>query len=156
MNRMDSSELTKNIYINLKVLGRIEADQKLNTKESFMAVDDSTWYQWALRKYRGDSRENMIYKIDKLIDQTKNLIIFALTDEKPFENRSVYLNMTSERFLETTLQPILLNAIEGLTNLRNTYNNDTTISSKIEMNIMVLKRCLSDMENINVPKKEKN
>lgn len=140
-----SQEGTRNLFINLKVIGKIEAEQKLNTKDKFIGVDDSTWYQWVIRKYRGDSRENSISKINKIIEETKKITDNAFKDIHKNEKCTHLLNLTPLDFLKVLVE-ILKNTLNGLNNLRNTYNYDTKTSSQLEMNIIVIRKCIQEIE----------
>lgn len=147
-----NEENTRKLFISLKVLGRIEADQKLNTKVQYLGLDESTWYQWAVRKYRGDSRENSINKISKVISDTSYIIDDALKNGTSLKYKK-YLNETATEFLKIMFE-LLKDAESGLTKLRNTYNYDTTISSQIEMEIIKLKKYIRELkENTLMSKK---
>lgn len=131
--------------INLKVLGNIGADQKVNTKEQYLIVDDSVWYQSALRIYRGDSRKNTIERLNSIIDECKILIDSALnafsTSGSPMAQ---YLNFTPKDFLKHML-PILQKVEKGLRNLIMTYIHDTTTTTQLELYNLTIIGCINEI-----------
>ena len=59
----------------------------------------------------------------------------------------MYLEMKPLDFIED-LRNILLNTKKGIQSLKDTYNYDTTLSSKLEMDINLIKRQIKNIENI--------
>ncbi len=131
--------------INLKVLGNVGADQKINTKEQYLIVDDSVWYQSALRIYRGDSRKNTIERLNSIIDECKILIDSALNAFSKSETpMTQYLNFTPKDFLKHML-PILQKVEKGLRNLIMTYNHDTTTTTQLELYNLTIMGCINEI-----------
>lgn len=141
-----SEESTRNLFINLKVIGKLDADQKLNTKDKYICLDDSTWYQWMIRKYRGDSRDNSISKLNKIIEETKKIIDDALINISSSEKHRRYLNLNAIEFLQE-FHKLLREVESGLVNLRDTYNYDTTTSSQLDMNLITIRKYIQEIEN---------
>lgn len=146
-NSCSEEENTRDLFINLKVIGQLEADQKLNTKERFIDLDESTWYQWAIRKYRGDSRENTISKLNKIVDQTKHLLEDSFLNIEDDQKYPKYLNLSAREFL-IEMNKVLSESVEGLKNLIGTYNYDTKTKSQIEMGLIVIRKYISEIKNL--------
>ena len=146
---------TKDLLINLKVLGSIGANYKLNTKGKYLELDDSTWFQWALRKYRGDTRHCSIEKVDKIIDETKHVVEDLLKDINNNETKTEYLGHNPKELLDILLKHIQ-GARTGIENLKNTYNYDTVSSSHFEVHSLILDKCIKDIQKqlVVVPDKQ--
>lgn len=144
-----SEETTRNLIVNLKVLSNIGAGYKMNTKGKFIELDDSTWYQWILRKYRGDTRQCSIEKLTKLMDTTKQIVENAIYDIKNNidndEKKATYLNLNAKEFL-LLMKEELIKTKSGIENLKDTYNYDTAISSQFEMHIILINKCINDIK----------
>ena len=146
---------TKDLLINLKVLGKIGAEYKLNTKGKYLELDDSTWFQWLQRKYRGDTRYCSIEKVDKIIEETKQVVEELIQNIKN-NNQISYIGHNSKEFLNILLKHIQ-EARVGIENLKNTYNYDTVSSSQFHLHSLILDKCIKDIqENLSIPLLLKN
>lgn len=144
MNNIDCIE---KLIIDLKVISKIGPGTKINTKEKYLELDDTTWWQGALRWYRGDSRQTSSDKIHTTITSCSTIINLAIQDikEKLSVPLPMYLDSTPEEFLEIMLTN-LKSAKIGLENLKDTYIHDTTLSSKLEMDISSVNRMINLIE----------
>ena len=140
---------TKRLIIELGVIGQITRGYKLNTKEAFVSIDDSNWYQGFLRKYRGDSRQMTLSKITKLTDETEDLVNRALEHVRTNKNdRNLhFLNRRPKDFLQEFSKKIK-NCREGLTNLKITYSQDKTVTACLDMAILTLDNCIKEIERV--------
>ena len=147
LKSMCSVECVKTLLVNLKVLGKIGPGSKINTKEKYLELDDTTWYQSALRWYRGDSRYTTSDKIQTTIKKSSIIVNNAIKDlhENGDYLSEKYINSTPEDFL-TLVLGILKNAKIGVENLKDTYVHDTTLSSQLEMDISSLDRQIKTIE----------
>jgi hypothetical protein len=149
INKMCSSECVENLMINLRVIGKIEPGFKINTKETHLELDNTTQWQFLLRWYRGDSRYTTIGKIHSIITNSSHIINQAINDftDKIFSPMEMYLNNTPEGFLKIMLN-ILLDTEIGLKNLRDTYKQYITTSSKLEMEIESTNRQINSIKKL--------
>ena len=140
---------TKRIIIELGVIGQITRGYKLNTKEAFISIDDSTWYQGALRKYRGDSRQMMLSKITKLVDETEELVNRALEmiQQDQEDKTSQFLNRKPKDFLKE-FGKYIRQCQEGLGNLKLTYSQDKTVTACLDMSLLTLANCIKEIQEI--------
>jgi hypothetical protein len=144
---MCNIDCVETLMVNLKVMAKIGPGFKINTKEKYLELDDTTWVQGVLRWYRGDSRQTTLDKIHISVNSSANHVNKALADFK--ENNDIpcemYLNSTAEEFL-ITIHEIIRNAKVGLENLKDTYIHDETLSSRLEMSISSLERQINNIE----------
>lgn len=119
----------KTHIINLKILGQIESGIKLNTREKYFTLDTSIWSQGLRRLYRGDNRKATYEKISDLVQNIGEII-----DER--------VNSSDKDEFKQYISPIIEQAIKGLTSLIDTYIEDKTFVSQIEVEITELKKYL--------------
>ena len=109
--------MNDNLWINLKVLGHLPAFAKLNTFHELFYIEKSTFYNpiglW--RMLRGDSRTLTLKRINTLLEQA-----------------SLILTSNKETALEINLQSHLKKAIQGIQNLKKTYEDDPTTIAALE------------------------
>ena len=120
------------LWINLKILSKLQDQSKLNTSNDLFYIEKSTFYNpisiW--RWLRGDSRYMTIKKIDQVI-----------------EKASLLLSKTKDMNLLIHLK----NSRQGLDNIKKTYSDDITITAAIDRLLdkinLLLPEELSDNEN---------
>ncbi len=98
---MCDTDCVEKLLTDLNVLGKIGTGFKINTKDKFLKLDDTKWWQGALRWYRGDSRDTMYEKVHTTVNNSLRFLNLAITDLKKTNNStvSVYMNSTPENFL---------------------------------------------------------
>ena len=117
------------LWINLKVLGKLPAFAKLNTFHELFYIEKGTFYNpigiWRL--LRGDNRTLALKRIDILIEQAK--LVLSL-----HENTALEINLTRH----------LHNSIEGIINLKKTYENDETTIAALDRLLDKIKNLIKD------------
>lgn len=133
-------ECVERLITNLNVLGKIGPNFKINTKEKYLQLDDTTYWQGVVRWWRGDSRKTMYEKIHSTIVTSLRVITMAIGDfnERPDQLMTVYNDNTPREFL-TLMYEVLHKTKTGLENLRDTYDNDPTLASRLQMNVNSIK-----------------
>lgn len=144
------TEQKNDILINLKVIGKIGPGDKINTKKKHFDKDNTSWYQPFLRLYRGDSRECCINQINYLINETNTLITLAIKSKQIGLSKTdefFYKNFSPNEFLKMLWdERIIHNALTGVENLKDTYNNDSNITSRIECLVTILRKNIIELE----------
>lgn len=125
------------LLTNLKVIGKIGPGFKINTKGKYLQLDDTTYWQGLLRWYRGDSRNTMYEKVHSTISASQKIVNMLIRDlnYNPEEPKEIYNNCTPGDFLRIVYQ-ILKGAKSGMESLKDTYDPDPTLSSRLEMDII--------------------
>lgn len=138
---------TEKLLIDLKVISKIGPGTKVNTKEKYLELDDTTWWQGAIRWYRGDSRQTSSDKIHNTVMSCSTIVNSAVNDYKESLKSPLpmYLDSVPEDFLLLMYHNLKL-ARTGIENLKDTYIHDTTLSSKLEMDIASLSRQILTIE----------
>lgn len=146
---MFNFDCVEKLLIDLKVISKIGPGNKINTKEKYLELDDTTWWQGALRWYRGDSRQTTSDKVHITISSCSHIINAAISDfrTEPDKIVQMYLNSTPYDFL-IMMRNSIKTAKVGVENLRDTYIHDTTLSSKLEFDILSIDRQVGMIDKI--------
>ena len=139
------TEQKNDILINLKVIGQIGPGDKINTKKKHFDIDNTSWYQSFLRLYRGDPLECSINQVHYLINEANNLITVAIKSTQTFitseTDEFFYKNFSPNEFLKMLWgERIIHNALTGVENFKDTYNNDSNITSRLECLITIRRK----------------
>lgn len=135
-------DIFDDIILNLKIIGKIPCEGKITTYSGKIRLDNPGSLSWLYRWWRGDSRH-------KTISHIKNIINNALSLSKSHRNSkkgSKHLKRLEVSFSESLL---------GLQNLIQTYQDDTTMVSSLDIMIDKVKTELVNISNVNKKKKEK-
>lgn len=158
-NITDIKDMTiDNIIINLKIIALIKKHEKLSVQDNSLIIDDHTnifYIQSITRWINDDNRQKTMEYIDKIIQKTFEFMDKVYDDYKSQENPSNKNKQNiSEEIFEEDKESLLLrlskeiiNAAEGLKNLRQTYKNDSLVNSQIQL---LLDKIKIKVEKINV------
>lgn len=133
------------LFINLKILSKLQANDKLDTKGTLFKIEQPGYLPiFIIRFFQGDSREHTIKRIQELIQQGS----FFIEDKRNEGQKKDILDH-------------LHKAINGLNNLKTTYMNDETTIASLEYNIDIVTRILKKYnyfpeEEINMIEYSKN
>lgn len=148
-NRLyDTNDCVDKLLTDLNVIGKIGPGTKVNTKDKYLKLDDTTWWQGAHRWYRGDSRDTTYEKIHSTIATSLRFINLALKDLKdnPYEIIPIYMNSIPDEFLRLLYDTLKKTKI-GIENLKDTYIHDPTLSSRLEMDLISIKNQMNLIKN---------
>ena len=119
---------TDQVLTNLKIISRIKKGEKIITNNAIMEIDNR-YFQWARRWWEQNSRMNTIDFFNKILERAFQ-IIDDTYDNKGKEN--YYFNEENSRILQKfSLE--LTNARQGLNNLKETYVDDETTKSQLDI-----------------------
>lgn len=102
-------------------ISKIEVGNKINFKSMSLSSDDS-WIDSLWRYWSGEGREEMIKKIDGLIDS----VIVSIEQYSESEFCSLIVNH-------------LADCLKGIENLKETYKEDHNITSSLDVTIQNIK-----------------
>lgn len=112
------------VLINLKMLSRINPNDKLYLEDKLIKIDTPAIGQGIIRWFNEYSREKTMEQIDYLSYQIDVYINYLLNKTKRTDN--------DNRICQNILVEIT-KAISGLEKLKITYSKDTFIQSKLDM-----------------------
>lgn len=164
---MYSQKCIDRLFINLKVLSKLKPGQKLFTKNEYLWLDDGNVYtQFVMRWWYGEDRTCTLDKIQEIVRSAigcgqniinSELIIHIqnseIIDQKKKETIN-YWNLERNKFIQIdnhTLIKILYTemkaALIGLRNLKQSYDDDKTLSAKLELECELLERNIKKLEH---------
>ena len=128
------------ILLNLEIINQIKEGDKLAINvlpgSTKLFVDNNNFFLPARRWYNGYNREDSI----KFIEQLVNTI----------ENTSEIFIDGSHKELGYNLKNAITNSIKGLTELKNTYSNDSIIIARLILIINRLNKIIINLDNIHI------
>lgn len=125
------------LFVNLKVLSKIEEKQKVYTERDELILDDGIAYkQIFLRWFYNENRKKTLYKIKEII---RDGISYG-HDITTSENN---IDLDAITFLVHELE----GALEGIRKLKSTYVDDKTLTSKIEYEMELLDRNITKFKH---------
>lgn len=132
------------IIINLKIIALIKKNEKLSIRDidNSLIIDGQNnflYYQSIKRWYNEDNRQKTMDYINKVIHKTFEWMD-QVYDEYKCNPNNDHDDDISEEIFEEDKEALLLrlskeviNAAEGLKNLRITYKNDSLVNSQIQL-----------------------
>jgi len=131
---------TEILLQNLKIIGKINEGGRIRITNGILEIDNTNWI---FRFINGDSRTTTISEIKDIIsiaiDKCKDIVNSKYFDEYYNNNneekpsRLLNTEFSKKHELLQIIYTELKNSLNGLSNLKSTYNDDMTIISKIEI-----------------------
>ncbi len=134
------------LLINLKILGRIPKNGKIQKSSYGIISIETDSYLTSLRRFvTQDGRFQSIMEISNIIDDaiyktkeiTNSKYFNPESDPDKFFNLCKYLDLIMES---------LQNSSRGIENLKTTYKTDLNIISQIEVILLKIKGCVYDIQ----------
>jgi len=160
-----------NLLLELKIISNLKEYDKLDiTPESNLRIDSPHFLQFITRTYTSNSRDKTIDYLNELIEK-----IFKITDEllekemdkkKPISTLHVSDNKTNGLYLNKNMELTkiqfkddiisifqninqhLMTSIGGLQNLKITYLNDVSTTSKLDMLIVKIQNRINKIKDM--------
>jgi len=134
-----SEQIIDNILLNLEILSRIKEHDKLSNQDKILEID-TRMGQSLRRWFSGDSRCNTLTRIEEIANLTIQITNQLLEAEYDDSNKTFNEKETLLRSFETNKSQYFIkfsknmaDAIQGLNNLKKTYEYDEAIKSRIDM-----------------------
>ena len=155
-----SNSIFESVCLNLKILSKVMSNDKLNiTVTGDFSISHSTPLQCVWRFFNNDSRNKTVHHIKSLIwnakEVSQSLIksqYFILGENSTDHQKSEHEKVVHQ--LDVLLRE-MLNSIDGINNLKVTYNDDILIRSSLELavdniqtQIAVIRKNLQSVRNL--------
>ena len=113
------------LMTSLKVLSSVKHHERINTQGPIISVDSAGWLQPLRRWWQSESRDINLSQINTIIDNAFSQLTLRQknTDKNTTSNKIFIMRLTKE----------LEGAVEGLTNLRTTYQDDSVAVARIDL-----------------------
>ena len=150
-----TDEMINTILYKLTIISYIKQGEKLCCYDNNIIIDDS-YIQSISRFFSNQNRTNAIDHISNLINESIEITDFIYRCELSVrKNAKEKESRQSKTFFKNSNEKILkqffikmTNAIDGLNNLKLTYNSDITIKTNIELLITRIQQRISKIEDI--------
>ena len=114
-------------YINLKILASLPKQTRLDSTGALLRHEQARWWTALKRSWLGDGRAQTVQRVDALVCRCAAIIAAqASTDEA------------------ASLRQHLVNAANGIRNLRATYAGDATAQASLDRVLDKLERALAN------------
>ena len=114
------------VVTSLTVLSRVQANQKLNTREGYLTVEQDTYVAYIRRMVSADGRSRTLDTLNTLYQEAFEIL-----------GRTAQLHRANQdprdAVVVRSLCAALRDSLEGLANLRKTYAEDVGVQSRLEV-----------------------
>ena len=160
-----------NLLLELKIISNLKEYDKLDiTPESSLRIDSPHFLQFITRTYTSNSRDKTIDYLNELIEKifkkTDELLEKEMEKKKPISTLHVSDNKTNGLYLNKNMELTkiqfkddiisifqninqhLMTSIGGLQNLKITYLNDVSTTSKLDMLIVKIQNRINKIKDM--------
>jgi hypothetical protein len=136
-----------NCLLNLKIISKLEENDKLITTEKLLKIDKPTLLQGVHRWMGNESRTNTLEILNQIYENSFNITDNLLDKEKESnENKKELEDSNSQIFQKFIIE--FTNSLTGIDNLKKTYKNDILVLSQLDMISNKLNSRLEKMNDI--------
>ena len=133
------------VLTNLKIISQIKKGEKLLISKDILEIDNTN-FQFLRRYFTGNSREATLKYFDSLIERAFELIDITYNSKNKNSNNN-YFNEENSRILQR-FSIEMTNSCKGLNNLKETYTDDITTTSQLEIMVDKLIRRIEKIQKI--------
>ena len=145
-NEKNIDKLLEETLLNLKIISNIKENDKLNSLGSIVKINQPYMLQGLERWYNKESRDNTVNKLDLIVNTSFNLTdIILLRKRNEEDENDKSLKENNNQIFQNLLYE-MTNSLLGLENLKKTYKDDITISSKLDI---IIKKMFNRIEKMN-------
>jgi hypothetical protein len=118
--------------LNLKIISKLEQNDKLITTEKLLKIDKPTIFQGVHRWMSSESRTNTLEILNQIYENSFDITDILLNKEKDLdENKKELEESNSQIFQKFIIE--FTNSLSGIDNLKKTYKDDILILSQLDM-----------------------
>jgi hypothetical protein len=129
-NNNDDQQMNMEITLtNLKIMAQIKKGEKISINEQQIIEIDTRYAQSVRRWFCQNNRQSSVYFLNKVIDTSFKFIDNTYNNK---ETSTYYFNEESHTILQKFLIE-MTNAKKGLGNLKETYTDDITTNSQLDV-----------------------
>ena len=130
-----------NTILNLKIISKIKENDKLNSNNKIIEINQPHLLQGIKRWYLNEGRNVTIEKLNQICENTFQITDELLVNERLNNvNSAINTNSNKHTTLDENNNQIfqsfiyeMTNSLLGLENLKKTYSNDILISSQLDL-----------------------
>lgn len=121
----------ESIYLDLKVLSNLQVNSKLKIVKDKLKLDNYSIIQGIYRYYNNDNRDNTIEYVEKILEKLETIMPF-LKDSVQRKDKANFIMMFPQ-------------VINGLNNLKKTYQSDQNITIRIDYFQECIRNFINDL-----------
>ena len=144
-NNIDIDKILEDTLLNLKIISNIKENDKLNSLGKIVKINQPYMLQGLERWYNKESRNSTVEKLDSIVNNSFELTEIILAREKDENEDDNSLKENNNQIFQNLLYE-MTNSLLGLENLKKTYKDDITISSKLDI---IIKKMFNRIEKMN-------
>ena len=144
-NNIDIDKILEDTLLNLKIISNIKENDKLNSLGKIVKINQPYMLQGLERWYNKESRNSTVEKLDSIVNNSFELTEIILAREKDENEDDKSLKENNNQIFQNLLYE-MTNSLLGLENLKKTYKDDITISSKLDI---IIKKMFNRIEKMN-------
>ena len=140
------------LLLDLKILSQIKKNDKICTNNDQLSIDNPRIFQGFSRWFYNNSRDSTMEYIETTLHSTLYFTNLILTNESISPDSSSHL--PNQKFHDNNSELLkkfyleMLHSVEGLKNLKATYEQDITIASRIQLVIDKLEERINKIDDI--------
>lgn len=144
---MDNTTLIDNCLLNLKIISKLEENDKLITNQDILKIDKPILFQGVKRWYSKEGRETTMDKLNEIYNESFKITDGILKDEKMDKKEDNDLDDSNSQIFQKFIVEFT-NSLNGIDNLKKTYKDDVPMKSQLDMIGSKLSNRLEKMNKI--------
>lgn len=129
---MDKTKLIDNCLLNLKIISKLEENDKLITNQDILKIDKPVIFQGIKRWYSKEGRNTTMERLNNIFDESFNITDEILRNAKTDDNEENNLNYSNSQIFQKFIVEFT-NSLSGIDNLKKTYKDDIPMKSQLDM-----------------------
>ncbi len=129
---MSFNETIDNNLLNLKIISKIEENDKLITTCRLIKIDKHTILQGVHRWLGSESRDNTLQMLNQIYEDSFDITDILLNKEKDLDETKKELEDSNSQIFQKFIIEFT-NSLLGIDNLKKTYKNDILVLSQLDM-----------------------
>ena len=129
---MDNTTLIDNCLLNLKIISKLEENDKLITNQDILKIDKPILFQGVKRWYSKEGRETTMDKLNEIYNESFKITDGILKDEKMDKKEDNDLDDSNSQIFQKFIVEFT-NSLNGIDNLKKTYKDDVPMKSQLDM-----------------------
>ena len=144
---MEEKVIVDTCLLNLKIISKLEENDKLITNEDILKIDKPVILQGLKRWYTSEGRDTTMEKLNEIYSQSFEITDKILENEKNNNMDTTNLDDSNSQVFQKFVVEFT-NSLNGINNLKKTYGEDVPIMSQLDMISNKLNNRLEKMHKI--------
>ena len=129
---MDNKTKIDNCLLNLKIISKLEENDKLITNQDILKIDKPVVFQGIKRWYSSEGRNVTMEKLNSIFQKSFDITDSILKNEQSQNQNTIDLNDSNSQVFQKFIVEIT-NSLNGIDNLKKTYKDDIPMKSQLDM-----------------------